>query len=326
MAPIRKRVSLRQVAQKAGVSVTSASIILNKSGNYAKMSDETIARVRQVAKELGYRPNHAAKALRQRSSMQIGLVIPNIHNSFMQPLILETSKAARDHKYNTILFDMTDQTDDEIRAQLTELQQSANVDGLIIHGMGEVVYDVVNQVPAVYIDSRSCTPSVCYSEEQAGYDLAQVFLTQGLHHIAFIGGDVERESFALRDVEEDLFGYFPISIPGGAAAFNWLQGKEKLPDAAVILTDAMAYGFMLEAKNKGVRIPEDIGVASADDLEMSALFHPSLTCAKVDISTICRIAVDTLFDYIKNGTAPDNCTVPTTMILRRSSQKTAQTK
>ena len=99
-----KRVTLKDVAERAGVSATSASIILNKSGNYANMAKETIARVEQAAAQLGYCPNHAARALRRNSSMQIGLVIPNIHNSFMQPLILETSKAARERKYNTILF------------------------------------------------------------------------------------------------------------------------------------------------------------------------------------------------------------------------------
>lgn len=334
MARSSKRVSLRDVAEHAGVSISSASIILNRTGNYIYMSEKTKDRVETVAAELGYQPNYAAKALREKATMQIGLVIPNILNSFMQPLVLEASRAIRERGYSTILYDMTDVTDEQKRSTLISIQQKGNVDGLIIHGFGEIVYDVIKDLPTVYIDTRSCVPSICYSEIKACYDIVELLFRQKLSSLAFVNGDVQRESFALREVgfrkahedylvplDEQNIGYFPISMSGGVMALEWALSLKKRPEAVILLSDIMTYGFMLAARRNGIRIPEDFAVASVDDLEMSAMFLPSITCSRIDIAKMSRLAVETLFTCMETGKVISNQTVPTQLMVRESSEK-----
>jgi DNA-binding LacI/PurR family transcriptional regulator len=330
----KKRVMLRDVAERAGVSMASASIILNKTGNYESMLEETRKRVEKAADELGYQPNYAAKALREQSTFQVGVVIPNIASSFMRPLIMETSKAIRQNGYNMILYDLTGMTDEQMRETLINVQRSGIVDGLIIHGLGEIVAEIVTKVPAVYIDTRSCKPSVCFTEIKACYDLVEMFFRQGLTKLAFANGDIERESFFLREkgfrkahadyripVNEQLIGYFPINIYGGVKAFEWIESMEERPEAIIILSDIMTYGFMLAARRNSVIVPDDIGVASMEDLEMSELFIPSITCSRIDIAQMSRLAVDELFSYMRTGEIRENHTVPTELVERESSRK-----
>ncbi|GHU67235.1 LacI family transcriptional regulator [Clostridia bacterium] len=331
---VQKRVSLRDVADRAGISVTSASIILNKSGNYRNMAQKTRTLVEQVADEMGYHPNRIAKALREQSTKQIGLVIPNISNSFMPQLIGATQKSVDSYGYSVLMIDVSDMQDEQMRQHIVDVQNAGIVDGLIVHGCGEIISESVNTVPAVYLDTRSCLSSICFTEEKACYDLVELFAKQGLHKIVFVNGDIERESFALRESgfrkavsDFDLadadcsVAYFPISLDGGKQAYQWIKSLEDKPEAVILLTDIMAYGFILSAWRDGCLIPEELAVASMDDLEMSELFVPSITCSHIDIDKMSQLAVKTLLENIKNEADQENQTIPTYVIERESSKK-----
>lgn len=195
----KKVVTLRQVAEKAGVSMTSASIILNRSGNYKSMSPKTRDKVIQAAEELGYYPNYFAKVLRQQSTMQIGLILPNITNQFMTPLIMGCTEAANRAGYNLNLIDMYGKNNEEMRENVQFLKQTGMVDGLIINAVGEIVSEAVGDFPAVYIDSKGLLPSVTFTEKKSIYDLTTLFLRQGLRRIAYIGGEETRTAYVLRE-------------------------------------------------------------------------------------------------------------------------------
>jgi LacI family transcriptional regulator len=328
------RITLKQIAEKAGVSPTAASIILNKTGNYRNMSPSTREKVERIARELGYQPNHMAKALRLRATKQIGLVIPNMSNLFMPPLINVTRKTADEHDYNLLLIDLSDMDNDQMRQRIQHVQSTGSIDGMVVHGCGEIISEVVKGIPAVYLDTQSCTPSICFTEEKASYELVELFVGQGLRKICFINADIERESFALREKgyrramrelglpEENVkVNYFPVSMQGGEQAYHWVCALPEQPEAVIILADVMTYGFMLAARRDGKDIPDQLAVASIDDLEMSRLFVPSITCSHVNIEKMSRLAVKTLFDMINHNTYQERQVVETYVVERESSKK-----
>ena len=97
------------------------------SGNYKSMSPKTRDKVIQAAEELGYYPNYFAKVLRQQSTMQIGLILPNITNQFMTPLIMGCTEAANRAGYNLNLIDMYGKNNEEMRESVQFLKQTADV-------------------------------------------------------------------------------------------------------------------------------------------------------------------------------------------------------
>lgn len=331
----KKLVTLKDVAEKSGVSMASVSIILNKTGNYKKMSAQTRRRVEKIADEIGYQPNYIAKALRNRKTMQIGIVLPNVLNHFTAPLIMGSGEVIKQDGYNYLLFDMTNQTDQQIRDAMHFIQRSGTVDGLLVHGLGDTLADVITDIPVVYLDSHSLTPSVCFTETESTYQLTNLLIQQGLTDIVFASSNYVRETFTLREngyrkalldaglpVSETSIGHFSMNLAGGVDAFKWLMSRKKMPHAIISTTDSLVYGLMLKLIANGVKIPQDIAVASVDDLEMSSIFVPPITCSHIDVKEMGSQAAKMLMRIIQKQELEDSrILIPTYMIVRESSKK-----
>ncbi len=333
---LKKNITLKDVAEKSGVSITSVSIILNKTGNYKRMSQQTRRKVERVANELGYQTNYLAKALRQRKTMQIGLVIPNMYHMFMPLLTTGGSEIAKQYGYNFLLLDMTDKTDAEVREIIKTIQRAGIVDGLLIDALGDILYDVATEVPVVYIDSFSTKPSVCFTEFQSTYDLTELFIKQGLRKIAYIGGNNQRESIyrreqgfrkAMKDygvmVDEKQILRVSCDIAGGLKAFDWVMEMMGKPEAIISCTDSVTHSLQTKLINAGIQVPRDIAIASVDDLEFSQVLKPAITCSHVDAKEMGRKATKLLIDILNGEDVDETQTilVPTRMIIRESSKK-----
>lgn len=329
-----KLTTLRDVAREAGVSPATASLVLSRAEGAARIPPATQARVLEAAESLNYRPHYIARALRLQESLQIGLVVPNISHPYMPALIRGVGDVVRGQGYNLLLLDMTTATTEEVARDLAILRRGG-IDGLVIMSMSTEFARSLNELPAVYIDEYSVTPVVRFDAEQAAYDLTRLFASCGLRRIAFVGSAVHRETFlmrergyrrALRDagVEYDaqLAVEVSVDLAGGAQAAEWLVSLDRLPSAAVVCTDVIALGLLPALSARGVHVPDDLAVASIDDVEMAALATPPLTCVHVPAYEIGCRAARILLRLIGGEDLRETVEiVPTRLIIRASSEQ-----
>lgn len=331
-----KKATLKEVATLAGTSITTASAVLSKAQNYERFSVETIERVEQAAAQLNYRSNYFAKALRQQQTFQIGLVIPNMSHPFMPLLIRGTGDIARSLGYNLLLIDMTDLSKQKSVKFIRNLIDSSVVDGLIVHAMANELAASVQDIKTVYIDEHKTSPAVTFAADQAAYELTEMFIGQGHEDIAFINGDLPIDTYKFREIgykkalkdngisfHSDFVYRTSATLQGGIEAFEWLRALPKKPSAIITFTDVVAHSLLMRMLSFGIKVPDDIAVASIDDVELSAQLIPSLTSIKVDAEEIGRRAAKILIDMI-NGKDMQGIveTVPTQLIIRQSSHKT----
>ena len=270
--------------------------------------------------------------------MQSGLSLPKITRQFMTPLSMGWTEAANRAGYNLNLIDMYGKNNEEMRESVQFLKQTGMVDGLIINAVGEIVSEAVGDFPAVYIDSKGLLPSVTFTEKKSIYDLTTLFLRQGLRRIAYIGGEETRTAYVLREqgyrdamrdcgleVDERYIHNVRMHLLGGRDAYDWVCSLPELPEAIVCMTDTVTYGLMFNLMKNHYRIPEDIAVASGEDLDMSSFFLPGITCSHISIEKMGSEAAR-LLTGILQGEEPDEreIEIETFLVERDSSKKYAE--
>lgn len=153
---MKKRLSISDIANNLGISVTTVSFILNDKGKEKRISDAMIRRVLDYVKKVGYTPNQLAKSLRTGRSKTIGLLVEDISNSFFASIADQIEKLAYDFGYHIVYCSMNN---DESRAkELIQLFYDRQIDGFIIaptEGLSEVIQNLLrNTVPVVLFDRR----------------------------------------------------------------------------------------------------------------------------------------------------------------------------
>ncbi len=289
-----KKSTLKDVARKVGRSVATVSMVLNQSAGCERISEETRQLILAAAEELNYQPHYMAQALKKRNTMLVALAVPNIYHPFTPQLIGGVQDALRERGYHLLLLDLTNSPDAESVRTVLQLE-SGGIDGLIIHSMSKELGPVVDgKLPVVYLDEKSVSPAVWFDAGGATRTLTQHFLQQGIQKIGYIGTFMEPETYTEREkgyrdamaqagipVNEEMICHVSPQLGGGGKAFAWFQGLKEKPEALVVFTDNVAHALMLQLIRAGVRIPEDVALASVDDVEISALMNPPLTCAWV---------------------------------------------
>ena len=307
-----KRISIKDVAQRAGVSVTTVSHVLNDVPG-KRISDETRSRVRQAADELNYRPNSVARSLRLQRSQILAMVSDQIATTPHAGLIiLGAQEAASKHGWLLMLVNSGGDRETE-RAEIQALQQR-QVDGFLYASMYHRVVDVPPELgdsPVTLLDARSDDqriPSVAPDEVQGGQAATQLLLDAGHRRIGLINnvddipatqgrlegylralsaaGITPDENLMVRDVSETLGGY---------RAGLSLLGRTPRPTAVFCFNDRMAMGLYQAAAERGLRIPEDLSVVGFDNQELIADgLRPGLTTVALPHYEMGSWAVETL--------------------------------
>ena len=287
-----QKFTLKDVAKKAGTSVATASMVLNQSAGHQRISEKTKQLVLDAADALNYRPHYMAQALKRRNTRLIALATPNIYHPFTPQLIDGIQDTLREKGYHLLLLDLTNSPDVESVQTVLQLE-NGGIDGLLIHAMSDKLKPVAEgELPIVYLDEKSVSPAVWFDVDGATRMLTQHFLEQGIQKIGYIGSSTTSETYIERERgyrsalyaagvpihEEWIFHVSPV-LRGGCQAFEWFQQLQDKPDALIIFTDNVAHEFMLRLARVGVRIPEDLAIASVDGVELSELMNPPLTCA-----------------------------------------------
>ena len=291
-----KYITLKMVAKRAGVSVNTASRAIN---NKPDINLETKKRVLQIAKELGYIRNAAAVALRTKKTGTIGVVIADNRNPFYAEVLNGMEEAAREKNYHIILANT--QRDYKKEEDAINLLLAKRVDGLLITPVQDKDDDIKNlidaNIPFVVVgrDFENIEVDAIYNDEVKGGFLATEYLIKKGHkRIALINGFLYKSPAKGRSegykkalnkyripLDESLISVGDINIEDGHERTKQMLEKDLNFTAIFVYNDMMAFGAMQAIKEKGLRIPEDIGLVGYDDIPFSSLISPALTTIRL---------------------------------------------
>ena len=310
-----KYITLKMVAEKAEVSVNTASRAIN---NKPDINLETKKRVIQIAKELGYVRNATAVALRTRKTGTIGVVIADNRNPFYAEVLSGMEEAAREKNYHIILANT--QRDYQKEEEAINLLLAKRVDGLLIAPVQDRDDDIKNlidaNIPFVVVgrDFKNIEVDAIYNDEVKGGFLATEYLIKKGHkRIALIDGFLYKSPAKGRlegykkalnkyriSLDESLISVGDINIEDGYERTKQMLEKNLDFTAIFAYNDMMAFGAMQAIKEKGLRIPKDIGLIGYDDILFSSLISPALTTIRLKKQELGVKSVKLLFSRI-NG-------------------------
>jgi LacI family repressor for deo operon, udp, cdd, tsx, nupC, and nupG len=306
MAP---RVTLRDVAVAAGVSPATVSHALQRNGT---VSEETAARVRGVAADIGYRPHRIASNLRRQRTSTIGVVIPTLSNPFLSELV-EAMYAECLARGYTVLCGTTNYSV-ETEAHYIEHFLSHPCDGIIVAGPPDSLEEIVRAgVPAVLVDYHMPAdfvrvPVVEVEDMHGMYSAIAHLQRLGHRKIGLVFGPLDQlrqEGYrrALADAGE-AYDDALVADAGELHFENAARVCEEMlrarPDVTAVAatTDVLAFGVLQAARRTDRRVPDDLAVVGFDDIPLAAAMNPPLTTIRQPVQEIVAHAVELLLEQI----------------------------
>jgi LacI family transcriptional regulator len=306
-------VSVRDVAQRAGVSVGTVSNVMNRPD---KVSPTTIERVQRAIAELGFVRNDAARQLRAGRSRAVGLVILDIGNPFFSELARGAEDQAARAGFSIILGNSDEKADRESR--YLDLFEEQRVHGVLISPFGEVTQRLRHLrdrgIPAVLVDRTS--PDLSFSsvsvDDVAGGRLAvEHLISTGRRRIAFVGGPMEirqvtdrlagsrRATAAHSHVTLEVLETSALSVAAGneVAAAILARASTDRPDAIFAANDLIAVGLLQALYMRGsVLVPDQIALIGYDDISFAQASVVPLSSIRQPSALIGATAVDILLE------------------------------
>lgn len=335
---MKRKPTIRDVAKKAGLSLSTISLVLNNKGY---VSDSNKQKILSIIKELDYHPQRSARGLASQLSGNIGFILTEDHFSQSEPfytrIFLGTEFEARKHNYYILLTTVGKNVKEthEIPRFLLE----HNVDGVIIAGkIGSswIEYIAKKNIPFLLVDYVAPRVSNITIDNRAGAELVvQHFLNGGHKKIGFIGGDIRHPSIHERFAQYQSVmlssGITPseqwynvdqsntTSQDGYEAAKNIFSNNDNRPTAIFAANDAMAIGCMQYLKELGIRIPKDIALAGFDNIEAGLHVEPRLTTVNVHREEMGSLAVRRIVEMVKEKSGVVTKTItPVELVIRDS--------
>lgn len=330
------RVTLREVAEQAGVSMMTVSNVMN--GNRARVSPGTIEKVQRIAAELGYVPSASARSLATKASRLVGLLVPAADEDSLMisphtmAIVGLIERELRKYGYHLLLRGVAHP--DEV----AEALRSWSLDGAILLGfldeeVGNLTKKTIGAVHVVAIDSYSANrlTTGTRSDDFAGARLAaRHLLDLGHRRILFAGPAFSGVGVVHERFEGFCAAFADVGVPRPdlveTVNTTYAEGRELglvLRDrglTAVFATaDILAVGIVHGLTEAGARVPEDISVVGFDDLDLCNYVTPKLTTVSQDIARKASTAVSILMDSIEKSERPKHpVTIDVSLVERES--------
>lgn len=317
-------VRLADVALAAGVSLPTASQVMNGTG---RVADETRRRVLDVARQLDYRPNALARSVALGRSQTIGVLAENAAGAFCMPVLIGVNRALSSHDLASLLFDA--RHDADVRRDHVRHMLDRQVDGIIVIGEGP-------DAPIAELGERFAGPvvhafgphrprnaaSIHPDQREGGATAARELLRLGRSRIAYISADD-----ALPSSRERREGFEAVLAEAGLAPAASLQREfsrawghtataqllRDLPDVDGIFAgnDAIAIGVAATLAEHGRRVPDDVAIVGYDNVAgYSDDVEPYLTSIDPDLETVGERAAQYLITTLAGETADDSAIPP----------------
>lgn len=312
----RKRVTSYDVARAAGVSQSAVSRAFRPG---LSVSAKTRDKVMKAAKKLGYKPNAIARMLITQRSGMVAVIISSISNLIYPELLSKVTDRLSDRGVRVLLFTLDESSQLE---GLLEQIWTFQVDGVIAltahFDHRDIAQFEEHQIPVVLYNRQvpdHPVNTVCVDHAQGITQLIDLLVGSGSERFLVLSGptdsDVanERRVIALNRLAELGFRDLPVLCgdfsyqSGKACLAEWLADNEP-PDAVICSNDTMAIGCVDEARNHGIRIPEDMAVVGFDGIHAAFWSGYELTTVRQPVNQMAKAAVDILMERIENPEAP----------------------
>jgi len=319
------------VAQAAGVSQAAVSLVLGDKWR-GRVSETTAQRVREAARDLGYRPNLAARNLRLGRTRTVLLVVPALTNEFFAGVYTGAARVAADHGFGVVLYPSPAGIG-PARDPFASAQ--AALDGVIASSMAaDAVNDIRgDQLPLVMLDSD---PEGSLGAATVNLDItdgvrqvAEHLLALGHRRFLHVAADVASWTFEVRARElaartAAVPGtsvrtiHSPLTMEAALAAVETaLAQPGPRPTALVCDDDKLAAGAYKAVRRLGLRIPDDISVTGLDDLALATAVDPELTTVRLDAEAVGERGMEALLAVLE-GRTPDGGDIPVELVVRGS--------
>ena len=310
--------TIRDVAERAGVSITTVSHVINGT---RKVEPATAARVEEAVDELGYRPNALARSMRRGTTHTVGVIIPDIANPFFGDLARSLEDHMFEAGYSAIICNSDG--DQAKESRYLEVLLSKQVDGLLLVAASQSAEGLLHLVergtPAVVVDrevDQLSVSQVLVANHKGGRLAGRHLLELGHRDIGVIAGPgglgttaqrLEGFESALEEAGVELSAERIVrgdfrAASGRAAMDRWLS-EEALPTAVFAENDLMAIGALSAAHLAGLDEPADVSVVGFDGIAFGADVTPPLTTVTQSIEDLASAAIELLFERLRDDSA-----------------------
>ncbi|MFB8248667.1 LacI family DNA-binding transcriptional regulator [Streptomyces sp. NPDC055952] len=331
MARGSTRPTSRDVAQAAGVSQAAVSLVLGDKWR-GRVSAATAERVREAARDLGYRPNLAARHLRLGRTRTVLLVVPALTTEFFAGVYTGAARVAAEHGFGVVLYPSPEGIG-PARDPFASAQ--AALDGVIASSMAADALSAIRgeALPLVMLDSD---PAGSLGAATVNLDIAdgvrqvtEHLLSLGHRRFLHLAADVPSWTFEVRSRElaarlAQVAGTSvrtaraPISIDGAqTAAHGALADPADRPTAVVCDDDKLAAGAYKAVRRLGLRIPDDLSVTGLDDLALATAIDPELTTVRLDAELFGERGMRALLAVLE-GREAESGDIPVHLVVRAS--------
>lgn len=309
------RLTIRQIADLAGVSIATVSRVLNGRND---VSPETRELVTRVIRENGYTANRSARGLSAGRTGLVGVLVPLIYPAYFSSILAGAVEAMEEQDLRVVLSPTGHEHDREV--SLIERLMHGLTDGALIVNPEESSAELERLVDGGYhfvvvdpiMPLAERIPSVSAAHASGAHQAMRHLLELGHRRIAAITGpsgwvasEDRRRGYhsalasagILPDPALEVEGNF--EIPGGRSAAQRLLGLAEPPTAIFAFNDNLAIGAIQAARERGLRVPEDLSIVGFDDVEHATIVSPNLTTIRQPLAEMGRTAVNLLLRLVE---------------------------
>jgi len=335
----KKRASITDLAQQLNISASTVSRALS---GHSAISEATARRVTDLAKELGYQPNSLASGLRKGRSNMLGVVVPHIDGNFFSQVVKGIEAAASKAGYHVLICQSNEDVTHE--RENVETLINAQVEGILV-SLSRTTrefkhFEKVQQrdIPLVFFDRILAgydVNAVVLDDRAGGYRATKHLLEQGYRRIAHFSGPQQlniykfrRQGYedALREyglpVEEELILIGDMKMDDGSAGMRQLLALPRPPDAVFSGSDSSAAGALQVLHERGLRVPQDVGLVGFSNELFSRLTVPQITSIDQHCELMGRSATRLLLQVMEEREeryAPRHVVLQPDLFVRASS-------
>jgi LacI family transcriptional regulator len=316
------KVTMKDLAEDLGISVSMVSRVLNGKCKEYRISEATRIRVEEAAARKGFTVNQLARGLRLQRTNTIGLLMPDISNSIFSMIARAVEDVCRRRGYMTMLCDTAN--DVEVEKRALGLLHDHSVDGILMAPVGKACQHIQaifeRGFPMVLVDryfEETAVPYVTSNNYQGGYDGARHLIERGHRRIGFLQGipDSKPSSERLRGFQQALADHqiaFDTRLVFGSKfesadgyhSTRELLGLDEPPTAVFSCSSVGALGAMKACMELGVRVPQDLSLIGFDEYPYASLLATPLTTIAQQTDVMGAMAGQRLLDWLETGNPP----------------------
>jgi LacI family transcriptional regulator len=323
-----RRRTIRDVAKRAGVSISTVSNALNDIG---RVNEETRLRVKQIASEIGFRPNTLARGLLSKRTSTIGMLTNDTYGRLTLPMTAGVSEALVSQGVSVFLC--ATNNDPTLAKLHLEALLDKHVDGIIFTAIRLDVIPPVElfnlSIPVVYAFAKGPPGSLSFlpDDVQGARLVVEHLMGMSRRNIIHITGPEDYLAARLRAKSyQDTYGEDAEVLFGdwteewGHAAIEIIFARSSTPDAIFCGNDQIARGVIDALRDRGVRVPEDVAVVGFDNWEVIAeQTRPALTTVDMELKELGRQAGLAILDLTRGETiTPGERAIPCRLVVRQS--------